>query len=228
MAAKKTTEEKVLTVDIKPIKQERFNLTIVGDSPLIVHKWSEKAKKMILDTQTKKAKAPKTKKNPLRDYAESLYWIDEKGNQIADPTVNDFETDEDMAKEYERIQKIAEQSHFGFPACALDAAFQQGAIPKKTTAKGAFHIEEELVEIKGVPTIREDMVRVGGISKVADIRYRGEFHDWTATLTISYNPDVITASQIANMINLGGFCNGVGEWRPSKNGEFGRFHVKEG
>lgn len=231
MGTKKTeTTEKALAVDIKPLNLKTITLTVTGDSSLIVHKWSEKAKKEILDKQTKKASTGKEKKNPVRDYVNSLYWTDGKGNEIEPPEVNDCETDEDMAFEYERIQKIAENSHFGFPACAfkacaLDAAYQQGAITKKTTARGAFHILEELVEIEGVPSMREDMVKIGGMTKVADIRYRGEFKDWRATLTIQYNPQAISASQIANMFYLGGFSNGVGEWRPSRNGEHGRFNI---
>ena len=31
--------------------------------------------------------------------------------------------------------------------------------------------------------------------------------------------------QIINLINMGGFSNGVGEWRPEKDGQFGTFHV---
>lgn len=227
----KAAEDKVLTIEIPTIQLASFKLTVVGDSPLIVHKWSEKAKKEILDKQTKKASKGKEKKNPVRDYVNSMYWLDDFGRVVDGPEVNDYETDEEGAKEYERIQEIAQRSRYGFPACAfkgcaIDAGYQQGYIAKKTTARGAFHILEEYVEIEGTPEIREDMVKVGGISKVADIRYRGEFPTWKATLTIQYNPAAISASEIANLMNLGGFSNGVGEWRPSRDGLYGRFHVE--
>ena len=39
--------------DIPAIEISTFELTLVGDSPLIVHAWSEKAKKEILDKQMK-------------------------------------------------------------------------------------------------------------------------------------------------------------------------------
>ena len=84
---------------------------------------------------------------------------------------------------------------------------------------------DELVEIKGTPRMREDMVQVGGMSKVADIRYRGEFPEWRATLNIRYNAGAISPEQILNMLNIGGFSNGIGEWRPSRDGSFGTFHV---
>lgn len=34
------------------------------------------------------------------------------------------------------------------------------------------------------------------------------------------------AEQIVNLFNVAGFACGVGEWRPSKDGSFGTFHVE--
>ena len=41
--AKKTTETQVITINKVQVK--KADITIVGDTPLIVHSWSEKAKK---------------------------------------------------------------------------------------------------------------------------------------------------------------------------------------
>lgn len=238
MATKKTTTKKdneaemdaALMVSIPEIALKTFKLTVIGDSSLIVHAWSEKAKREMLEKQTKKPSKGKDIKNPIRDFVTAAYWMDDCGHIIDPPEVNYCETVEAEEKEYARILEIAKNAHFGFPACAfkaaaIDAAYQQGYVAKKTSLRGSFHIIEEYVEIEGTPTMREDMVRIGGISKVADIRYRPEFTDWKATMTIAYNPTSITASQIASIFEVGGFSNGVGEWRPSRNGEHGRFHV---
>lgn len=205
----KKNETTMLGVEIPEINLRTMKLTIVGDSSLIVHAWSEKAKKMILDKQMKKATTAKEAKDPWIDFCESLYWLD---------GMPDKPTEEDIAT-----------ARFGFPACgfkaaAVDAGYQQGILAKKTTARGAFHIVGDMVEIKGTPTMREDMVRIG--MGTADIRYRGEFKEWSAELTIRYNPNVMSAEQIVNLINMGGFANGIGEWRPSKDGSFGTFHVR--
>ena len=45
------------------------------------------------------------------------------------------------------------------------------------------------------------------------------------TLDITYNASAITPAQVVNLLNIGGFGVGVGEWRPEKDGGFGRFHV---
>jgi len=212
MATKKkeAIQEEQIGITIPAIQVKQTKIHIVGDSPLIVHAWSEKAKRMMLEKQLKKAKTGKEVRAPWQEFCDSLYWLTEKPEN---PTMEDIK-----------------KARFGFPAvafkaAAIDAAYQLGAIEKKTTARGAFHILGEMVEIKGTPTIREDMVRLGGITSPADLRYRGEFKEWEADIPIQYVPMSISLEQVANMINLGGFACGVGEWRPSKDGQNGRFHV---
>ena len=84
-----------------------------------------------------------------------------------------------------------------------------------------------LAEVKGcVPKMLESMVRVGGVSKTADIRHRAIFEDWYMDLEVSWNRNgPVTIEQIVNLINLGGFSNGIGEWRPEKDGSYGCFQV---
>lgn len=218
MATKKATADTMLGVEIPKIDIGTLEIKIVGDSPLIVHKWSEKAKKQILDKQMKKASKGKEAKNPELDFYESLYWLNEE--------VNDDFGVEDYVKLLE-----SGNARFGFPAvgfkaCAVDAGYQQGVLAKKTTARGAFHVVDEFVEIMGTPSIREDMVKIG--MGTSDIRYRGEFKEWWAILRIRYNKSAISVDQIVNLVNMGGFANGVGEWRPEKDGTFGTFHVAIG
>lgn len=212
MATKKkeVMQEEQIGITIPAIQVKQTKIHIVGDSPLISHAWSEKAKRMMLEKQMKKAKTGKEIRDPFMEFCDSLYWLTEKPEK---PTMEDIE-----------------KARFGFPAtafkaAAIDAAYQLGAIEKKTTARGSFHILGEMVEIKGTPTMREDMVRLGGITSPADLRYRGEFKEWEADIALQYAPMSISLEQIANMLNLGGFAVGVGEWRPAKDGQFGRYHV---
>ena len=117
----------------------------------------------------------------------------------------------------------------GVPAMP-SVAFKSAAVSacrdldmKMTEARGRFHVEGELIEIIGEPRMREDMVRVG--MGTADIRYRPEFVKWSAILPITYNATQISPEQIINLLNVAGFGVGIGEWRPEKNGQYGRFHV---
>ena len=202
-------------IEIPEIKIEKIQIAVVGDTPLIMHAWSHKAKQEMLDKQMKKATKAKEAKDPEMDYYLSMYWLNDG-------------IDKDTPKEVYRELIESGKARFGFPsrafkACAVDAAYQQKLIKAKTTARGAFHIDDEFVEIFGTPTMREDTVTVG--MGTADLRYRGEFIEWRAVLDIKFNAATISPAQIVNMVNMGGFANGVGEWRPQKDGNCGRFHV---
>jgi hypothetical protein len=192
------TADKSVGIDLPKLSISRMDVTLVGDTPLIMHKWSEKAKKEMLDKQMKKAKPAKEAKDPDRDFEESIYR---------------------MADGHPCFPVIA------FKAAAVTACTSIGNITK-VAARQAFHIDGEWALIKGsAPRKREDMVRVG--MGTADIRYRGEFFPWYTTLTIAFNDRVMSAEQILNMLNTAGFGVGVGEWRPEKDGQYGRFHVAD-
>ena len=193
-------------IDLPEFKIQNLSITLVGDTPLIVHAWSHKAKQEMLDKQMKKAKQAKSAKDPWMDYCESLYWL---GGMPAKPD-----------------QKHIDAARFGFPTVAFKAAAVRAANDagmKMTEARRAFHIDGELIEIAGSPRMREDMVKIG--MGTADIRYRGEFSPWSAELLVKFNSHIISAEQIINLFELAGFGVGIGEWRPEKNGSFGRFHV---
>lgn len=204
------TKKKETVVTIPAINISTATLRLVGDSPLICHAWSEKAKKEILDKQMKKAKQAKEAKDPAEDFFNTLYWLSErpKNTTLAD----------------------VKKAKFGFPsvafkAAAVDACSSVDGITK-VQARGAFHITGEFVEIKCKegPEMREDMVRIG--MGTADIRHRGEFKNWSAEFEIRYNPNVLSIEQIANLFNIAGFATGIGEWRPQRDGSYGMFHVE--
>lgn len=192
MKTNKTTEAEVV---IPAMAVSVTKIKLVGDSPLICHAWSSKAKKEMLDKQMKKAKSAKEAKDPQRDFEESLYKHPDGGYGF--PVV-------------------------AFKSAAVDACSHVSEITK-VEARGAFHISGELAQIKGQPTMREDMVRIG--MGTADIRFRGEFKKWETELTIRYNENVLSLEQIVNLFNTAGFAIGVGEWRPQKDGSYGMFHV---
>jgi hypothetical protein len=84
-----------------------------------------------------------------------------------------------------------------------------------------------MAEIKGsTPEMREDMCRIGMGS--ADLRYRGEFKNWYMDLMLEYNASgEMTLEQIINCISAGGYACGIGEWRPERDGDFGKFHIEK-
>ena len=207
-------------IEIKPINIVTTTVRIAGDTPLIMHRWSEKAKRMILEKQMKKTKSSaKEAKNPVEDFIESIYWMEGKPTEY---TEEEFD------------EACRNGARFGFPVTAIkqatiSSAYRNGITKDMASLRGAFFIagdgSELLAEVKGcTPTMREDMVRVG--MGVADIRFRGEFANWYMDLQVSYNANgAYTLDQIINLINIGGFSCGIGEWRPEKDGNYGMYHV---
>ena len=207
-------------IEIKPINIVITTVRIAGDTPLIMHRWSEKAKRMILEKQMKKTKSSaKEAKNPVEDFIESIYWMEGKPSEYTEEAFD---------------EACRNGARFGFPVTAIkqatiSSAYRNGITKDMASLRGAFFIAGEgselLAEVKGsAPTMREDMVRVG--MGVADIRFRGEFANWYMDLQVSYNANgAYTIDQIINLINVGGFSCGIGEWRPEKDGNYGMYHV---
>lgn len=249
MATKKSAE----LVKVQPIQLAETTVRVAGLTELCVHKWSEKAKKEMLEAMQKNKMAElgidKTKKRedkqPFTEFIDSMYWIAGK------PTIEEKELLEKTYEVYkeqtgetdyiplETICKLAgldhiiENARFGFPAVAFKAAAISGAyrkhwVPDKMTLRGCFWIEgdqRDLVEIKGsLPIMREDPVHIG-ISGT-DLRYRGSFERWYADLNLKFDVHGdFKLEDILNYLNAGGFCCGVGEWRVEKDGSFGMFQV---
>jgi hypothetical protein len=195
MATKKTTEPAV--IELPRLNIQQAVITLVGDSPLICHKWSEKAKKEMLDKHMKKAKQAKEAKDPEALYQESLYHLE--GGGYGFPSV-------------------------AFKSAAVDACSHIQGVTK-VEARGSFHINGEMVTIQGEPRMREDMVKIA--MGTSDIRYRGEFPEWKTTFTIRYNANTLSIEQLLNLFNTAGFAIGVGEWRPQRDGSYGMFHVSD-
>lgn len=206
-------------IEISPIKIEKTTVRIIGDSPLIEHAWSEKAKREMLDKQMKKAKtSAKSAKDPMEDFIRSMYWLTPIPEDMTEESFN---------------TALANGARFGFPVTAIkqasiSAAYRLGWVKNKMEMRGVFFIdgdENQMVEIHSdAPVMREDMVKVG--MGTADIRYRGEFRNWYIDLNVSFIKNSnIGLEQIVNVINAGGVVCGIGEWRPERDGQYGMYHV---
>lgn len=204
------------SVEIDGLELRIIEIDIQGLTALIQHRWSTKARDQIRNKQTGHGTAKKGPKDIEADFVDSTYFIKKVFN--GDGTVD------------------WGASIVGFPTVAFKAAaasafnFVHGM--KKAVIRGAFHIingeeteDGSLVPIyhPNVPRMREDMVRI--FNGTADMRHRPEFMPWSTRLTCEYNDRVITPSTLFNLFQHAGFSVGVGEWRPEKDGDYGRFKV---
>jgi len=192
----------VAELSIPDLETSKITLTVKGMTPLIVHKFGDKSRKQMEDKQQGKAQHKKEAKDPQAEFRSSLYVINEK------------------------------KGIYGFPASgfkkAMVSACRYAEGVTMTKALGAFHVLGDLLPIKGAkPEMRTDVVRVGKFgAKTSDIRYRGEFKNWSIDVEILYNARVVNKQTLAHLLHLAGFSVGIGEWRPEKGGQFGMFELK--
>ncbi len=188
------------TLQLHKVARETIKVRVVGMTPLICHRFDEKAKQMMLDAQQGKKKA-KQSKDPEADFKRSLYPMSEGGYGF--PAT-------------------------AFKAATVDAArYFQGVRMTELRQALLFHGDgpDQLIRLEGEPVMREDAVRVG--MGTADLRYRGMFEKWAAILTITYVPSLLDAQSVITLVDAGG-TGGIGEWRPSKakTGSYGTYEVE--
>jgi hypothetical protein len=194
---------------IEPIQVETIHIPIVGMTPLIMHNWSDKAKKMLLATKQNK-KSPKEICDPQAEYEASMY----------------------------RIRKEDDSLGFGMPAAAfaqatVGAARFYGRNVTMTALRQFLFVEgritdadqQILVEVYGEPEMREDHVRLSGRGSGADLRYRACFRDWSAILPVTYVKTSIDRNSVVSLVEAGGMGVGVGDWRREKGGSFGSYEI---
>jgi hypothetical protein len=194
-------KSKSVSVEVVEFSIRQVTIPIVGISPLIVHAWSEKSKRMIADKQAGKAKNKKHEiRNPEEEY-ESAKHISASG--------------------WEGFPAA------GFKASMIRGAKMIGMVMKDTQTSFFINAECEetqLVRIHGESRMRTDMVRVGMGS--SDIRYRPEYPDWYAELNIEFNEGIVSIDQLHQLVKAAGYGCGVGEMRPERGKfNYGRFKL---
>lgn len=188
-------------ITLEEMQQSILTTRIKGISSLIEHKWSEKALKLMRD----KHQGVKVKNRDVRD----------------------------PEQEFKDAAYVCEDGRFGFPGggvkkCLIGAAHKDIGLEKTLLKKSLFIIPDDAVNnLCGFesddPIMREDIVRVGMGS--TDLRYRPEFRNWSMIVRMEFDSQSLTQNTILNLIQRAGFGVGLGEMRPEKGGEYGRFEV---
>jgi hypothetical protein len=144
------------------------------------------------------------------------------------PDINGIDDEEELNKIF--TEAVKKGAKFGFPTtgikqAAISAAYRNGLVKNKVSLQGMFHIKGELAEITGNLKMREDYCKIPMAG--ADIVYRGEYETgWKCSFTVAYDTGSVSLEQIVQIINLGGFACGIGDWRIEKGGNFGSFHIE--
>lgn len=191
-------------IHIDKIASETIRVPIAGTMPLIVHNFSEKSKRQMLDAQQGR-KSPKQVRDPQAEF-EAAFYRTKDGYGF--PVTAFKAATVGAARFYGKDVRMTELRQF---------LFMHGEISENDP--------QALVPIVGEPRMREDVVRLGGPSRSADLRYRPEFPEWSTELVVTYVTSSLSRSSVLSLIDAGGLGIGVGEWRPEKRGEFGTYRI---
>ena len=178
-------------ITLEEMQQSILTTRIQGVSPLIQHKWSEKALNMLRDKHAGVKVKNRDVRVPEQEFKDAAY--------------------------------VCDDGRFGFPAggikkCLINAAHKDIGLEKTLLRKSLFILPDD-------PIMREDIMKVGQGS--TDLRYRPEFRNWSIVIKIEFDSLSLTQKTILNLIQRAGFGVGLGEMRPEKSGEYGRFEVDQ-
>lgn len=217
MATKKAVKEEQTTTASVVISRPNIltgEFRIVGTAPYVQHKFSDKARKIMLDKQkegstAKSKRGAREQRKPEEDYEAATHFSSDGWCGIPAP---------------------------GFRNAMIDACRLVGF--KMTIGKQSIFIDADgidsgdgtpLVRIDGDRELHEGMVRLP--TGVADVRIRPMWRQWSATLRVKFDGDQFSLTDVSNLLMRAGLQVGIGEGRPfSKNSTglgWGTFEIVE-
>lgn len=206
MAIKKSTAPDEIT-DILKVTTGTFLVHIVGTSPLILNRMSEKAKHELLMPKGRKTaveKATSLKHLPVEEYRASAYTLKDESH----PTY---------------LALLATSFKGALRSAALD---MPGA--KKAQIGRLTYIAGDYVGIYGVPKLFMAIVRSADMNKTPDVRTRAIVPHWACRFEVTYVQPLIRAQAVANLLAAAGLTIGVGDGRPEKGAmSYGQFRIAD-
>lgn len=189
---------------VNPVKWSTIRVALVGDSPLIPNRVSEKAKRELL--------MPKAKKNAA-----------EKASTLKHDPLTEFRGSPYAMGRGEHPTHLAALSAW-FKGAMETAALVLPGITKSGVEKLVW-VEGERVPLYGLPEVFTRVVRMADVGRTPDVKTRCIVPRWAVEVAVSYITPMLNERSVLNLLVAAGQVAGVGDWRPGKGGNFGRFSV---
>jgi hypothetical protein len=203
MATSKATETS--EVVIQSVESKTIGVCILGNSPLILNRMSQKVWHELLAPKGKRSaseKATTLKHQPIDEFRASPYIMMDP----ATPTLLAI-----LPTSFKRAMGTA----------ALDVP---GA--RKAQIGRLVYVQGEQVGLYGVPRVFMAITRSADIGKTPDVRTRAILPEWACELSITFTTSVLRESSIVNLLAAAGLQSGVGDWRQEKgSGSYGAFKI---
>lgn len=197
--------KKEATMEVQEIATNRVEFCILGRTPLILNRMSEKAKYELLFPKGRKTTAQKAsslKHNPHEEFRSSPYTL-------PDPEAPTL------------LAHLATSFKAAIRGAGVD-------IPGATKAQlgRLMWVEGERLPVYGSPRLHMAITRSRDINATPDVRTRCCVPRWATRITLQFVTPQINAKTVGRLLAAAGLIQGVGDWRPEKgSGNFGQFDV---
>lgn len=193
------------TIEVVEIQMGRAEFCVLGTTPLIQNRMSEKARQQLLFPP------------PPRNRAER------QASLKHDPTA------EFRSSMYRSLNEAKPVTRLHVPTGAFSRALAAAArdIPGATKAQmdRLTSVADVNISLFGLPMLFMSVVRQAGIAKTPDIRTRAILPRWACRVTIEYVRPLLIERTVVNLFAAAGVIVGVGDDRPEKGGAHGKFRL---
>lgn len=204
---KEKAEKPQAEIEIIQREMERVSVWIVGTTPFICNRVSEKAKRQLLDPEPKGNRAKKEqslKHHPLEEFRNSPYILRD-----------------DDAPTYLAVLAVS------FKKSMMSAALD---LPGTTKAQIGRLIRAtgERLPLYGIPQIHMTVVRSADQKRTPDVRTRAIIPKWAAPFDMMYPVSILRSKSALNLLASAGESSGVGDWRQEKgSADYGSFRLAQ-
>ena len=201
MAVKKSES---VNIEVE-IKTGMMEVCIVGRTPLILARLSEKARQELLMPKGRKSAAERKgnlKHDPIEEYRAAPYITD----------------DDDAPYLFELLSTAFKKAIMG---AAVD-------IPGATKAQigRCLWVEGQRIGVYGAPRLFMAITRSADMARTPDVRTRCILPKWAVQLRVSFVKPILNERTIGQLLGAAGLIQGVGDWRPEKgSGNYGQFEI---
>lgn len=192
-------------IQIMELKTGRVDMCILGTTPLILNRMSQKVWQELLAPKGRKTtieKASSLKHDPIQEFRNSPYIMQDPNSSTL----------------------------FGVMASGFKKAMGTAALEipgaKKAQIGRLVYVPGQYVEVFGLPQIFMSITRSADMNKTPDVRTRAILPKWACRISIEFVKPALREQAMWNLMAAAGIVSGIGDWRQEKgSGNFGSFRV---
>ena len=168
------------------MRMEEIGVTVKGISPLLMHRFSDYAQDSVDNSKPK----PDVRLTDREDVAKDSAYLEEDGT----------------------LYQPGE--HFYKMLIAMSSSKRIGKKSAKSYVAGGVSIKEFHIPHKIQKFVVDSRKVKNPATFMANIRHRYRLDDWELSFTILYDADQLTPQFIKELMDEGGYRNGIGDYRP--------------